>query len=186
MKWEVKAGWNFSARITRDVIGQRVGQHPSGEKPSITVIFAEPPSVVGIDGGQMVDDAPGAAAAELVADCVELSSPSPGNSRGACELREAGALIPLELPPAVLDVDDPLVVVADVPAANEPNGSGEAGTLSGSVPVPVAVWAWAVVMMPRRAAAVRIVRCIAFSCLRAIAELALQDNARSIEKKNEV
>ena len=141
---------------------------------------------MGIDGAQMAEDALGAAAAELVADCVELSSPSPGNSRGACELREAGALIPLELPPAGLDVEDPLVAAAGDPAENELNGNGEAGTLSGSVPVPVAVWAWAVVMMPRRAAAARMMRCIAFSCSRAIAELALQDNARSIKKKNEV
>ena len=182
MKWEVKAGRNFSARVTREVIGRRISQHPPGEKPSITVIFAEPPSVVGIDGGQMLEDVLGAAAAEPVADCVELSSPSPGNSRGACELREAGALIPRELPPDGLDVDDPPVAVPDVPENNEPNGSGEVGTLSGSVPVPVAVWAWAAVMMLKRKAAMRIVRCIAFSCLRAIAELALQKQ-RSICRK---
>lgn len=125
-------------------------------------MFAEPPSVVGIEGGQMVDGALGAAAV-VPADCVAVSSPSPGNSRGTCELREAGALIPLELP--LPGVDDPLVGAADVPAKNELNGSGEVGTLSGSVAAPVVVWAWAVVMMPRRTAAVRIERCIAFSCL---------------------
>jgi len=56
-----------------------IRQHPPGEKPSIAVIFAEPPSVAGIEGGQMVEGALGAAAVVL-ADCVEVSSPSPGNS----------------------------------------------------------------------------------------------------------
>jgi hypothetical protein len=56
-------------------------QHPPGEKPSITVMFADPPSVEGIDGGQMVEGALGAAAVEF-ADCAEVSRPSPGNCRG--------------------------------------------------------------------------------------------------------
>ncbi|WP_298253699.1 hypothetical protein [Bradyrhizobium sp.] len=37
-------------------------QHPPGEKPSISMMLAEPPSVVGIEGGQMVEGALGAAA----------------------------------------------------------------------------------------------------------------------------
>jgi hypothetical protein len=59
-----------------------IRQQPLGEKPSILVMLADPPSVVGIAGGQMVDGALGAAAVVL-ADCVEVSSRSPGNSSGA-------------------------------------------------------------------------------------------------------
>jgi hypothetical protein len=83
MKWEVKAGWNFSGSLTRRVIGLDAtgDQHPPAEKPSITVIFAEPPSVVGIAGGQMVEGALGAVAVVL-ADCVDVSGLSPGNCSG--------------------------------------------------------------------------------------------------------
>jgi hypothetical protein len=53
-------------------------QHPLGEKPSISVMLADPPSVEGIGGGQMVERVLGAAAVVL-ADCVEVSGPSPGS-----------------------------------------------------------------------------------------------------------
>jgi hypothetical protein len=93
-------------------------RHPAGEKPSIVVMFAEPPSVVGIAGGQMVEGAPSAAAVVL-ADCVELPSPSPSNSREACGLRVA---------------EDALV--ADVPVENEDmEDSVDVGTPRGSGPV---------------------------------------------------
>jgi hypothetical protein len=95
-----------------------VRQHPPGEKPSIVVMFAEPPSVVGIAGGQMVGGALGAAAVVL-ADCMDTPSPSPGNSRGACGLRVAEKAL-----------------VADVPVENEDmEDSVDVGTPRGSVPV---------------------------------------------------
>jgi hypothetical protein len=105
----------------------------------MVVMFAEPPSVVGIAGGQMADGALGAATVVL-AVCVEVADPSPGNSRGTCELREAEALIPL--PPAAEPdgVTDPLVAGADVPVENEEvEDSVEVGTPSGSVPVFVVI-----------------------------------------------
>jgi hypothetical protein len=145
----------------------------------MSVIFADPPSVVGIGGGQIVEGVPGAAAVVL-ADCVEVSSPSPGNSRGAWEVRD-GALMPLALPLADPDIvtGPPIValpvvlVAADPPAAPDDDDVEDVaivdvGTPSGSdptvvVPLPVTVWALAVVM-PARMIAIRIVRCIAFSC----------------------
>ena len=153
-----------------------IRQQPPGENPSISVIFAEPPSVEGIAGGQMVEEAAGAAVV-LLAACVELSSPSPGSSRGVCELREEeDALIPLVLPAAgpivvtapltlVLPLaDDPPVVAVDVPEeTDEVDGSGDVGMLSGP-PGLVVVWACAAAITPRQMIAVRIVRCIAFSC----------------------
>lgn len=114
-------------------------QHPPGEKPSIVVMFAEPPSVVGIAGGQIVEGALGAAAVVL-ADCVEVPSPSPGNSRGTCELREEGTLIPLPPTEELDGVADPPVVGADVSAENEEIDDGvDVGTPRGSVPVFVVV-----------------------------------------------
>jgi hypothetical protein len=110
-------------------------QHPPGEKPSIVVMFAEPPSVVGIAGGQMVEGALG-----VPADCVEMPSPSPGNSSGACGFREVDARIPLlpaEEPDGVTDpFADLLVVVAGVPVENEDMEDGvDVGTPRVSVPV---------------------------------------------------
>lgn len=139
-------------------------QHPPGEKPSISVMFADPPSVEGIGGGQMVEGALGAAAVEL-ADCDELSSPSPGNSRGTWELGDEALIPPAEEPPTV-----PPAVVPDGEAAENVEFNDEVGTLRESDPIIVfppavvsaAVWAWATVM-PRRMIAARIVCCIAFS-----------------------
>src|ERR1700761_5419852 len=68
-------------------------QHPPGENPSISVKLAEPPSVDGTGGGQIVDGVPGAAAVALAA-CVEVPRPSPDNCRGAWELATEEALIP--------------------------------------------------------------------------------------------
>ena len=78
------------------------------------------------------------AAAVLLAACVELSRPSPGSSRGTCELREEDAPIPLVLPVAAPEVaTDPLTVVpllddsaVDVPdEKDELEGSVDVGTL---------------------------------------------------------
>lgn len=137
----------------------------------ISVMFADPPSVDGIGGGQMVEGALGAAAVEL-ADCVEVSSPSPGNFRGTWELGDE-ALIPLVPPPAEepLTVVPPAVPDGDVPENVEADGSDDVRTLRGSDPIvvlpPGVVWAavWArPPVMPRMMIAARIVRCIAFSC----------------------
>ncbi len=135
--------------LTRSVIGSSasgpIRQHPPGE--SAPVIFAEPPSVVGIGGAQIGEGAAGAAAV-LLGVCVEVLSRSPGNSSGTCELGEADALIPLMPPatgPAVITdpltgalpppASDPFVVAVDVPEENdEVDGSDDVGTLSGSVP----------------------------------------------------
>ncbi len=66
----------------------------------------------------MVEAALGAAAVVL-ADTVELPSPSPGNSRGACGLRVAEEAL-----------------VADVPVENDDmEDSVDVGTPRGSVPV---------------------------------------------------
>lgn len=153
-------------------------------------MFADPPSVDGMDGGQMGEAAPGAAAVEL-ADCVEVSNPSPGNSRGIWELGDE------VLPPA----EDPLPVTPPAPDVDVENVEDDdcdvVGTLRGSNPTIVfppafvcaAVWAWAVVM-PRRKIAVRTVRCIAFSALEidrgAALLLAMQDNAPSVKTEDEV
>jgi hypothetical protein len=61
-------------------------QHPLGEKPSISVMLADPRSVEGIGGGQMLESVLGAAAVVL-ADCVEVSGPSPGSDPTAVLLR---------------------------------------------------------------------------------------------------
>ena len=116
-------------------------------------MFADPPSVVGIGGGQMVEGGLGAAAVVL-ADCVEVSRPSPGNSRAACELREEGALIEAALPLAGPDVVtaplivglavavvDPLVVPTDEVAKDEELDS-DVATPSVSDPTAVLALPW--------------------------------------------
>jgi hypothetical protein len=165
-------------------------------------MFADPPSVVGIGGGQMVEGELGAAAVVL-ADCIDVSRPSPGNSRGVCELREEAALIEAVLPlagpdvvtdplTAALVVVDPLVVAEDDDVAEivDVDGSDDVVTPRGSDPIaefPLVVWpsaavcAWAAVT-PTRMIAVSMVRCIAFSCIekrsrRLRRSLAMQDNA---------
>ena len=47
-------------------------QHPLGEKPSISVMFADPSSVEGSGGGQMVERVFGAAAVALAERCPVL------------------------------------------------------------------------------------------------------------------
>ena len=162
----------------------------------------------------MVDGGLGAAAVVL-ADCVEVSSPSPGNSRAVWELREEGALIETVLPiagpdvitdpltvglvvvvdPLVVDpvvvTDDDVAVDAEVDDSGDtPKGLDPTAMLPPFVWPSAAVWAWAVVM-PRRTTAIRIVHCIALSCMdkrrrKPRRSLAMQDNARSIENENEV
>ena len=110
-------------------------QRPPGEKPSMAVMFAEPPPVVGTAGGQMAEGALGAAAVVL-ADWEEVPSPSPGNWSGSCELREKRALIPLlpaTEPEGVTDpLVDPVVLVADVPVENEDRCRGRHAKRIGS------------------------------------------------------
>lgn len=112
-------------------------------------------------------------AAVVFADCVDVSSPSPGNSRAVWGLREEGALIEAVLPPAPVVVVGPVVVTDDDAAENvDVDGSGDVATpsepdaaaLPPAVWPSVAVWAWAAAI-PRRMIATRIVRCIALSCL---------------------
>jgi len=184
-------------------------QHPPGEKPSISVMLAEPPSVEGIGGGQMLEGVLDAAAVVL-ADCVEVSSPSPGNSRGIWELGDEEALIPLAPPPA--DVGDPLIVEPAVGVVAEPldmagdvadeddevDGSDDVDTPRGSNPGTllvvgasdrVVVWACAIVE-PRMMITVRIVRFIRFLLLRdncgPSRSSPMQDNARAVKNENEV
>ena len=109
-------------------------------------MLADPPSVKGIGGGQMVEDVIDAAAAVVLADCVEVSSPSPGSSRGPWALDDEEALSPLVPPPAgagdpptverpVAVIAEPLVVAGDVAGEDdEADGSDDAGTLRGSDP----------------------------------------------------
>ena len=126
----------------------------------------------------MVEVVPGPAAVVL-ADCVEVSSPSPGNSSGAWELGDE-ALIPLVLPPACtadpVTVEPPAAVVAAPPVVaddvadenDEVDGADGADTPRGSDPESllfigtfdcVVVWACAIVE-PRMMITVRIVRFI--------------------------
>lgn len=138
----------------------------------------------------MVEGALGAAAV-VPAACVELSSPSPGNCRGTCELREAGALIPL---PVVDPVRLPVAVAAEplvAPENDDEDGSDKVGTLSGSdptvagslprAPLSVAVCASAVVRPRETITATRIARCIAFSCFHRKA--AMQDKRPNRQKR---
>lgn len=150
------------------------------------------------------------AAAVVLADCVEVSSPSPGNSRGAWELGDEEALLLLVLPPAggadPLTVEPPVVVVAepfvvadDVAVEDdEMDGSDNVDTPRGSDPGSllivgtfdcVVVCACAIVE-PRMMITTRIMRCIRVLLLRGNRRPrrspAMQDNARSIKNENEV
>jgi hypothetical protein len=158
----------------------------------------------------MVEEVLDEAAAVALADCVEVSSPSPGNSRGAWALGDEEALIPLVLPPAGVGdppTDEPLVVVvAEPPVAvddvadedGEADGDDDVDTARGSDPGGLlvvstfgcmVVWACAIVE-PRMMIIVRIVRFIRVLLLRDNRGLyrspATQDNARSIKNENEV
>jgi hypothetical protein len=184
-------------------------QHPPGEKPSISVMLAEPPSVEGIGGGQMVEAVLDAAAVVL-ADCVEVSSPSPGNSRGIWEPGDEEALVPLVPPPA--GVGDPLIVEPAVGVVAEPfdvagdvadeddevDGGEDVDTPRESDPGTllvvgasdcVVVWACAIVE-PRMMITVRIVRFIRILLLRdncgPSRSPPMQDNARAVKNENEV
>src|ERR1700678_1737049 len=82
------------ARWTRSESSQNIlgpglrPQHPPSDAPAISVRLAEPPSVVGIGGGQTDAAAPGAAAVVL-GPWVEVSGISPGNSTGDCDDADA-------------------------------------------------------------------------------------------------
>src|SRR5580700_5193169 len=100
----------YSRRLRRQAGegGALQSQHPSSEPPTISVRFAEPPSVEGTDT-QVGEEAAGADAVVL-ADCVEVAGVSPGNCWDDCEVPEAdispgnntGAceLVPPDAPPA--------------------------------------------------------------------------------------
>jgi hypothetical protein len=168
-------------------------------------MFADPPSVEGIGGGQMVEEVLDAAAAVALADCVEVSSPSPGNSRGAWELGDEEALIPLVLPPAgggdALVVEPLAVVVAEPPVAADEDDDvdgDDVDTARGSDPAAllvawtfgcVVVWACAIVE-PRMTITARIVHFIRVLLLRDTRGPerwpAMQDNARSVKTEDEV
>jgi hypothetical protein len=57
-------------------------QHPLRDPPTISVRFAEPPSVVGIGGGQIVEEWLGDGAI-VIGACGEGLDISPGSSKGA-------------------------------------------------------------------------------------------------------
>ena len=110
------------------------------------------------------------AAAVLLGICVGVFSRSPGSSSGACELGKAGASIPLVPRPAGPAVSTVPLMVA-LPSAGDPtaaddgpeendeaDGSDDVGTLSGSVPVFLVVWASAVVTTPKQMIAAKIAR----------------------------
>jgi hypothetical protein len=125
-------------------------------------MLAEPPSEVGTDGGQTVEEEAAwlAAAAVEVAACVEVSALSPDSSSGTWELLDAEVVIADVLPPAaLLPVDPALDADPPVPpAGTDPVGKVCTGTLSGSevlLLAPVdAVWACAVVV-PKAMIAIR-------------------------------
>jgi hypothetical protein len=79
--------------------------------------LAEPPSVVGTEGGHIGEKEPGAVAVELAA-WFEVPGISPGNSKGACEVvpEPAPAAPPEPVAPALL-FPDPVAVddSCDVP-----------------------------------------------------------------------
>jgi hypothetical protein len=134
----------------------------------------------------MVEDVLDADAAVVLADCVEVSSPSPGNSRGAWALDDEEALIPPVLPPAgagdpltveppVAVIAEPLVVVGDAAGEDdEADGNDDVGTPRGSDPgvlFVVGTFGCAVVcacamLVPRMMIMVRIVRFIRVLLLR--------------------
>jgi hypothetical protein len=95
-------------------------------------MLAEPPSEVGTDGGQTVEEEAAwlAVAAVEVADWVEVFGVSPGSCNGTWDVFDEDALM--------LDAPARSDVAADAPKpAEEPEGNGCVGTLSGSEPVPV-------------------------------------------------
>jgi hypothetical protein len=56
-------------------------QHPPSEAPAISVRLAEPPSVEGTGGGQVIEEEPGDDAVVLAA-WVDVSGISPGSNTG--------------------------------------------------------------------------------------------------------
>jgi hypothetical protein len=163
--------------------------------------LAEPPSELGTGGGQIVLDEWLAAAAVEVAPCVEVFGVSPESCNGTWEVFDDDALKPEALLPAApLPVDpvaDPLdePVETDPVENDDPVGNDDVGTLSGSEVVPVlpvwslAVWAWAVVMaavVPKTMMAIKSrYRIALFSCV-SFPRPAMQDNARTAKKDDEV
>jgi hypothetical protein len=79
--------------------------------------LAEPPSVVGIGGGQTDAAAPGAAAVVL-GPWVEVSGISPGNSTGDCDDADAAPVAPAPPLADPADVADP----ADAPDCDADEG----------------------------------------------------------------
>jgi hypothetical protein len=171
--------------------------------------LAEPPSVVGIGGGQTDEAAPGAAAAVVLGPWVEVSGISPGNSTGDWDDADAEPVAP------AAPLADPAVVAdpADVPDCDADEGDDiddgedvddregvdDVGTLRGSdsavVPL-LLVWPfgcntvspWTVVI-PRNITAMMMMNFIALSRVEyrgcAPARRA-RENARSAKNENEI
>src|SRR5579871_2058208 len=104
---------------SRSVARKRRLQHPL-EPPAMLVRFAEPPSVVGIAGGQTGEDGPAVAAVDA-ADCLDVAGISPGNCNGTCEAFDEGVLIPAVLPPAASGLVPPFW--------EPPEGEADAGRI---------------------------------------------------------
>jgi len=100
----------------------------SDNPPAISVMFADPPSVEGTCGPQLVllAEPPPAADPDAVvfAVCVDVSEASPGNCKGI-----SGSLDADVAPPPVLPALDPLV---PAPEPGVDDGKGDAGIVRGS------------------------------------------------------
>jgi hypothetical protein len=112
--------------------------------PAISLRLAEPPSVVGTDGGHIGENEPGAVAVELAA-WFEVPGISPGNSKGACEVvpEPEPAAPPEPVAPALL-FPDPVAVddscdVPDGDVACDPDGVDGVGAEPTAL-LPLLVW----------------------------------------------
>jgi hypothetical protein len=88
--------------------------------PAISLRLAEPPSVVGTEGGHIGEKEPGDVAVELAA-WLDVSGISPGNSKGAWEVvPEPEPAAPPEPVAAAVPFPDPVAVdsCCDEPAGN--------------------------------------------------------------------
>src|SRR5579872_5701718 len=134
----MRDGFRNRGKRTRrpaNVLRERA-QHPPSDAPAISAMWADPPSVAGTGGGQMVPEARPDAPAVVVAACDdEVSGVSPGNCKGSCERFVDDALMPDVLPSAdVAAVPAAEPVDPAGPKDSERVGKVEVGALSGSKP----------------------------------------------------
>src|SRR5579872_3053570 len=116
----------------QNVLRERA-QHPPSDAPAISAMWADPPSVAGTGGGQVVPEARPDAAAVVVAACDdEVSGVSPGNCKGTCERLVDDALMPDVLPSVAVPAGEPVDPAG--PKDSERVGKVDVGTLSGSEP----------------------------------------------------